>query len=250
MTATTAIAGSDGLDVRGVTVAFKGVKALENVDLTLSGTEILGLIGPNGAGKTTLVNVASGFQPPTEGDLFIAGRRMTGRPPARFTHAGVARTFQAVRPFGRLSVRENLRIGALASSLSSSAQRAWVTELMERFDLAPFADGDADQLTYGQQRRLGIARALATRPRQLLLDEPAAGLNEGEGAELQEMLRGIPRDFGCAVLLIEHDMPLVMALCDRIQVLNYGQTIAVGTPEEIRAHPLVREAYLGQEGTE
>lgn len=237
----------DALCVENVTVSFAGVKALDGVDLRLDGGEILGLIGPNGAGKTTLVNVASGFQPPTSGDVVVDGRLMTGRSPARYAHAGVARTFQAVRPFNRMSVRENLWIGALATDGRAQQRSSWVDELLDRFDLAELADAEAAAISYGQQRRLGIARAVAARPRYVLLDEPAAGLNEGEGEELKEMLLRIPQDFGCAVLLIEHDMPLVMGVCDRIQVLDHGVTLAVGTPAEIRANRAVQDAYLGQE---
>jgi branched-chain amino acid transport system ATP-binding protein len=233
------------LTAREVTVEFDGLTALADVDLSLEQGEILGLIGPNGAGKTTMVNVLSGFQRPTNGEVAVAGEAMTGARPDRVARKGVARTFQSVRVFPALTVRENVEAAAVASGSNRRDARGACDDLLERMGLADQATKSADALPHGDERRLGIARALATRPRFLLLDEPAAGLNEAESDELVMRIRAIRDDFGCGVLLIEHDVRLMMDVSERIQVLDYGKTIAVGTPQEVRHDPRVIAAYLG-----
>jgi branched-chain amino acid transport system ATP-binding protein len=237
------------LEVHDVRVHFAGVKAVDGVTLTLEPGQIVGLIGPNGAGKTTLVNVLSGFQRPTAGRVVLAGKELTGLRPDRFARRGVARTFQAVRVFPDLSVFENVEAGAVGCRIGRSEARALAQELIERLGLRPWAAMSAGALPHGAERRLGIARALASRPRFLLLDEPAAGLNEAESDELIETLLSIPRDFGCGVLLIEHEMRIIMTVSARVHVLDYGKTLCEGTPAEVRADPRVLEAYLGTGAT-
>ena len=238
------------LEATGIKVHFEGVRAVDGVDITLERTEILGLIGPNGAGKTTLVNALSGFQRPTAGKVTIGGADVTSWPPERLARRGLSRTFQNIRLFPFLSVYENVEAGALSTGMRRRAATRWTDELLDRFFLGDKRAYDARALPYGDERRLGIARALATKPRFLLLDEPAAGLNEVESGELARSLREIHGTFGCGLLVIEHDMAVIMSLCDRIQVLDYGKTIAIGTPVEIRKDPAVLAAYLGTEGTE
>jgi branched-chain amino acid transport system ATP-binding protein len=233
-----------------IKVHFEGVRAVDGVDLTLARTEILGLIGPNGAGKTTLVNALSGFQQTTAGRVAIGGVDVTGWPPHRLARRGLSRTFQNIRLFPFLSVRENVEASAVATGMRRREASRWTAELLGRFSLADKAEMDARALPYGDERRLGIARALATRPRFLLLDEPAAGLNEAESVELGRSLREIHESFGCGLLVIEHDMHVIMTLCDRVHVLDYGKTIAIGTPAEIRRDPAVLAAYLGTESVE
>jgi branched-chain amino acid transport system ATP-binding protein len=233
------------LEARQIKVHFEGVKAVDGVDLDLAGGDILGLIGPNGAGKSTLVNALSGFQRPTEGEVAMGGRRITGWPAPRLARHGLVRTFQAVRLFGRLSVLENVQAGAVAGGLGLRAARLRAAELLSQFGLERRAEADAASLPLGEERLLGVARAMAAQPRILLLDEPAAGLNEEEGDELLSVLVRIRDEHGCGLLVIEHDMRFMMALCERIQVLDAGRTISIGTPGEIRSDPAVLTAYLG-----
>ena len=235
------------LEARGIRVNFDGVRAVDGVDLYLNGGEILGLIGPNGAGKTTLVNVLSGFQRPTSGGVSLEGEDITGWPPDRIARAGVVRTFQGTRSFSDLTVLENVEVGAVGvgARREDAATLAW--DLLERMHLTEKAALVAVSLPHGDERRLGIARALATRPRFLLLDEPGSGLNESETDELVEILSSTRRDLTVGLLVIEHDMRLVMRLCERIQVLDYGKTITVGSWDEIRNHRQVLEAYLGSQ---
>ncbi len=243
-----AAAPDDGaLELHDAHVSFAGVKAIDGVDLRLDRGEILGLIGPNGAGKTTLVNVLSGFQPPSPGRMTLDGVDVTGWAPRRLAHAGLSRTFQAVRLFARLTVRENVEVGLVCAGASRRAARSAALELLERVGLAAQAPRAATDLSYGDERKLGIARALATAPRFVLLDEPAAGLDEAESEELLATLAAIRADLGCGLLVIEHDMALIMRLCDRVHVLDYGRTLAVGTPAEVRRDPAVLAAYLGTE---
>lgn len=237
------------LEARGVTVDFAGLRAVDSFDLHLQRGEILGLIGPNGAGKTTVVNVLSGFQRPSAGVVVIDGARVTEQAPARRARLGLARTFQNVRLFAGLTVAQNVEAAALAIGAKRHAARDLAKALLARFGLSDCAELPAGSLPYGQERRLGLARALATRPRYLLLDEPAAGLNEAESDELWELLSELPEQDGCGVLLIEHDMRLVMRLCHRIQVIDHGQTISIGTPEHVRTDPAVLKAYLGTDQT-
>jgi branched-chain amino acid transport system ATP-binding protein len=235
------------LDVEGVTVDFQGLRAIEKVSLSLAPGEILGLIGPNGAGKTTLVNVLTGFQTPTEGRVRLAGADITLWPAFKRSRAGLARTFQSVLLFKGLSVMENIEAGAVAVGLDREAARKRALDIIEWLGLGAVGARVAGTLPFGSERRVGIGRAIAMRPAFLLMDEPAAGLNDSECAGLEQVIRRVRQEIGCGILLIEHRMPLVFSLCDRIHVLEQGRSIAAGTPGEIRADPRVRQAYLGEE---
>ncbi len=238
--------GSAGsLRAEGVSLAFSGLHVLRGVELAMPPGEALGLIGPNGAGKTTLVNVLSGFQAPDSGGVLLDGADVTGSSPARLARSGLGRTFQAALPFAGLTVMESVAVGAMGVGVSRRHAVAVAADVLERLGLGDQAQSPAGLQPPGNQRLLGIARALATRPRYLLLDEPAAGLNGEECRELVAILRGVIQDFGCGVLLIEHDMNVVMDLCSRVQVLDDGETVAIGSPEEVQADPAVVEAYLG-----
>jgi len=233
------------LRAEGISLAFSGLRVLKDADLTLEPGEALGLIGPNGAGKTTLINVLSGFQAPDSGTVTLDGVDVTGSPPARLAHEGLGRTFQTALPFPHLSGLESVAVGAMGMGTGKRRAIAAATDVLDRLSLHEQAARLAGSLPPAVQRLLGIARALAIQPRYLLLDEPAAGLNEVEREELIVVLRGVLKDFGCGILLIEHDMNIVMELCPRVQVLDDGMTLRVGTPEEIQADPAVVEAYLG-----
>jgi branched-chain amino acid transport system ATP-binding protein len=233
------------LRARAVTVRFGGLTALGDVSLALRRGEILGLIGPNGAGKTTLVNVLSGFQRPHAGGVAIGGAEARGLRRHGFAHRGVVRTFQAVRLFRGLSVSENVEVGHVARGLGRGAARRQARAALAELGLADKADAAASGLSYGEERRLGLARALAGGPDFLLLDEPAAGMAPAEAEELGRLIAGIRARHGCGILVIEHNMTLVMNLSDRIHVLDGGRTIAEGTPADIRADAQVRRAYLG-----
>jgi ABC-type branched-subunit amino acid transport system ATPase component len=233
------------LHATGIEVGFEGLRALDGVNLILERGEVLGLIGPNGAGKTTLVNVLSGFLVPAAGRVRLGEREVTGLSPERLGRAGIVRTFQGARLFGGLSVLDNVEIGALGRGLGRRRARAEALELIEWIGLLDFRDMPAGALPFGLERRVGIARALAMAPRFLLLDEPAAGLGEGEAEEFVRMVGDIHARMDCGILLIEHNMPLVMGLCDRVQVLAGGRTLALGGPAAIQADPAVRSAYLG-----
>jgi ABC-type branched-subunit amino acid transport system ATPase component len=231
------------LVLEDVGVRYGGVDALRDVTLTVERGHVLGLIGPNGAGKTTLVNATTGLAPLASGTISLDGARIDGLPPHRIARAGIARTYQNIRLFGALDVHANLAAGAFARPGRLSA--AEIATLLERAGIAG-ADlsARAGSLPYGDQRRLEIARALAGSPAVLMLDEPAAGMNPSETTRLVDTIRAIAAG-GIAVLLIEHDMPLVRAACDSVVVLNFGQTIARGTPSEVGRDPVVVEAYLG-----
>ncbi len=234
------------LELRSVTVTFSGLRAVDAIDLQLEEGETLGLIGPNGAGKSTLVNVISGYLKPNEGKVWLGDTDITGRPAHRLCRLGVTRTFQGVRLFGRLTVAENLEVGALADGSSRRKARQAVGALLEEHNLAQYADAEVRSLPYGIERRVSLARALASNPRFLLLDEPAAGLDENETDDLRHVIAEIGRTRGCGILVIEHDMSLIARLCDRLQVINSGRTISLGAPEQVLSDPVVREAYLGE----
>ncbi len=226
--------------------SFDGVKALNGVSLELARGEVVGLIGPNGAGKSTLVNVLSGFDRPDEGSVSLAGRDITSWSPNRRGHHGLARTFQSSHGFRALSVRENVEVAALGVGASPRIAARRASELLEQLALTRYADGAAAALAHGDERRLGVARALAMEPQFVLLDEPAAGLPEAEVPAFAAVVRSVSDEHGAGVLLIDHNMALVMQTCDRIVVLDQGRTLAEGTPAEIRANLDVAAAYLGE----
>ncbi len=216
------------------------------MSLRVAAGEIVGLIGPNGSGKTTLLNVLSGVYGPSSGAVRCDGREVGGFKPNRIAHMGVGRTFQNIRLFSHLTVRQNVEVGSVSGRESKGVDhRADVDRLLSRFGLAGRADVQALNLPYGAQRRVEIARALAGRPYFLLLDEPAAGMNEAESDALLETIMGVRAEFGCGILIVDHDLRLIMRLCERIHVLAEGKTLATGTPEEVRRNPTVIEVFLG-----
>jgi branched-chain amino acid transport system ATP-binding protein len=238
------------LRATAVSRAFAGVDALREVTVELHRHEVVGLIGPNGAGKTTLVNIISGFDFPTSGAVHLADKDITRWHANRRGRAGLSRTFQHSRSFHGLSVRENVEVSALGVRTGSREARRRADRLLELLGLAARAEDQASSLPHGDERRLGVARALASSPRYVLLDEPAAGLPEAEVPEFAAVVRSVRDDFEAGVLLIDHNMSLVMAVCDRIHVLDQGQTLASGTPAEIRGNLDVTAAYLGDTAVE
>jgi branched-chain amino acid transport system ATP-binding protein len=222
------------------------VQALLDVSLELRSGEVLGLIGPNGAGKSTLVNVLSGFDRPTQGQVVLEGHDVTRWRASRRGRHGLARTFQHSHAFRALSVRENVEVSALGAGAAPKEAARRAGELLDLLGLAAYAHTPAAVLAHGGERRLGVARALATEPRYVLLDEPAAGLPEAEVPAFAAVVRSVRDDHGAGVLLIDHNMALIMDVCDRIQVLDQGETLAEGTPDEIRANLDVAAAYLGE----
>ena len=248
------------LQVEGLTRRFGGLTALSGLSFSVHAGEIVGLIGPNGAGKTTAFNVMSGVMPPTSGTVRFDGKDVSGLAPSRIVACGLARTFQSTSTYPEVSVAENIYRGlmsridnALVGKLAGRRDRdlmladvpAAVNEILNMTDLHAWREDAAGSLAYGLQKKLGIAVALAAKPRMLLLDEPAAGLNHEECRELGKLLGKLVREHGLTLLLVEHHMALVMELCQRIVVLVQGEKIAEGTPEEVRANPAVVEAYLG-----
>ena len=250
------------LEVKDVTIEFGGLRAVSNLTMTINKGELVGLIGPNGAGKTTAFNMITGVYTPTDGEIYFDGEKSSGKKSYQVTKMGMARTFQNIRLFADLTVIDNVKIAYnmhVSYGLGDAIIRdkkyldeedhitAKAMALLKIFHLEELAEEKAKNLPYGQQRRLEIARALATEPKFLLLDEPAAGMNPQETHELMEMIRWIREKFNLTILLIEHDMGLVMGVCERIYVLEYGMLIAQGTPEEIKKNRRVIEAYLGEE---
>ncbi|MFZ4775314.1 MAG: ABC transporter ATP-binding protein [Terrimicrobiaceae bacterium] len=250
------------LEMDNATMQFGGLKCVDGLTFSLGDHELVGLIGPNGAGKTTVFNMVTGVYPPTAGRVTFQGTHVSGQRPYKITGRGIARTFQNIRLFGSLSVFDNVRTACnmhLKHGISHAIFRgrgylaeerqihANVMELLEMFGLAEFHDRPGNSLPYGDQRRLEIVRALATRPKLLLLDEPAAGMNPSEKENLMQLIRFTQEKFGLSILLVEHDMKVVMGICERIIVLDYGRKIAEGGPREIRSNPAVIAAYLGKE---
>jgi ABC-type branched-subunit amino acid transport system ATPase component len=233
------------LRTRGVTVRFDGLTAVDGVDVELAPGEIVGLIGPNGAGKTTFVNAISGFATPESGEVTVDGIDVGGFTPEARARAGVFRTFQGARLFTDLTVLENAEVSGVGLGRPRAEARRRAVEALAAIGMSALADARAGDITTGQERRLQVARAIAAAPRYLFLDEPAAGLNEGETDELIEAIAGLPEQLDCGVLLIEHDMRVIMGLCERIVVLDQGRVIKVGTPAEVRADQRVIDAYLG-----
>jgi len=237
------------LRASAVSRSFAGVQALRDVSLELGQGEVVGLIGPNGAGKSTLVNVLSGFDRPTSGRVLLEDRDVTRWPAFRRGRRGLARTFQHSHAFRGLSVRENVEVSALGGGASQREAARRTRELLVLLGLDRYADRPAGSLAHGDERRLGVARALATEPRFVLMDEPAAGLPEAEIPQFATAVSVI-RDRGAGVLLVDHNVALVLEVCERIHVLDQGKTLAEGTPQEIRAHLGVAAAYLGESAAE
>lgn len=251
------------LDVRHLGIDFGGLTAVDDFNFTMGRTEIGGLIGPNGAGKTTVFNLLTNVYRPTRGSILLDGVDTLGMSTYQVNKLGIARTFQNIRLFTNMTVLDNVKVGlhnSTKSSLFGSVTHGFgyhkaerrakerALELLSVFHMEDLADAQAGSLPYGAQRRLEIVRALATEPGIMLLDEPAAGMNPSETAELMENIRKIRDTFQIAIMLIEHDMTLVMGICEGIAVLNYGKIIAKGTPDEIKSNPAVIEAYLGKKG--
>jgi ABC-type branched-subunit amino acid transport system ATPase component len=236
------------LAVERLTKHFDGVQALTDVTLSVGRGEIVGLIGPNGSGKTTLLNVVTGVHRPTSGRVRLADRDITGWPPHRVARAGIARTFQSIRLFADLMVSENVMVSASTARDRGDAPSDRTARVLRDMELTSVGTFTAGTLSYGDQRRLDVARALALEPDFVLLDEPAAGLNREESQILLERIQRVRDARGCGVMVVDHDMRMIMRLCDRIHVLDAGRSLFEGTPAEVRSSPAVAEAYLGDVG--
>lgn len=233
------------LEVSHLCKSFAGLKAVDDVSFTVRTGDILGLIGPNGSGKTTLINVITGLLPATSGSVSVDGYVTSGRKPHRVARAGISRTFQTIRLFRELTALENVEVAAVSMGHARSKASVIARKLLEDMGIADWADVLGSEIPFGHQRKLEIARAVAMDPKFLFLDEPAAGLNEEESDVLMVLLREIPSRYHVGLVVVEHDMRLMMSLCPRLHVLNYGQTIVEGTPAEVRANEEVVTAYLG-----
>ncbi len=242
--------GAERLVAERIRVHFEGVRAVDGVDLTLERGQIMGLIGPNGAGKTTFLNAVSSFVGLTAGRVILGDVDVTGFSPERLAKQGLVRTFQDVATFPALTVFENVELGALGAGLSRRKGRDEAKDRLDLFGLRRLATVPASALPHGEERRVGIARAVACAPRFLLLDEPAAGLDDVESLQLADTIAAIREQLSCGVLLVEHDMRIIFRVCERIQVLDYGKSLAVGSPDEIRQNKQVVAAYLGQKGAQ
>ena len=240
--------GADGIAVSEVSRHFAGVTAVQGVDLTIPAGKRIGLIGPNGSGKTTLVNILSGFVRPSSGRLAVGSRDVTGWPTYRIARLGVGRTFQHTRLFGRLTALENVEVGAVRARryMSGRERRARARSALEEVKVVEFAGRTASELSFGVRRKVEIARALAAEPRFLLLDEPAAGVPEAEREGLAATIAGVAAERGLGVLVIDHDLSFVVAICEHIVVLDAGSVIAEGTPQAVAADPAVISAYIGE----
>ena len=252
---------SPTLEVKDLTIRFGGLTAVENFNIKIDENELVGLIGPNGAGKTTIFNILTGVYLPTEGTVKLNGKNTVGKKPSKIVKLGSSRTFQNIRLFKDMTVLDNIKVAyhnqmtyGLFSSITKNARyrkeeaesNSVAIELLKVFGLEGYYNELAKNLPYGKQRKLEIARALATNPKLLLLDEPAAGMNPQETEELMDTIKFVKDEFKVSILLIEHDMKLVMGICERIVVIDYGKIIAKGSPEEIRKNPNVIKAYLGE----
>ncbi|HZK41436.1 MAG TPA: ABC transporter ATP-binding protein, partial [Clostridia bacterium] len=233
------------LKVEEISKNFSGLKAVDNVSFSLQTGEILGLIGPNGSGKTTIINMVTGLMKPTSGRILVDDRDLTRNKRHHFAREGLARTFQTIRLFKKMTVFENVEVSGVSMGKTRKEAALVAYRLLEMFELSDYADRESGTLDHGNQRRIEIARALALDPKFLFLDEPAAGLNEEESDALLDMLKDFPIQMNLGMLIVDHDMRLIMRLCSKLHVLDHGQTIAEGLPSEIRKNAQVMEAYFG-----
>lgn len=233
------------LSLRKISKSFGGVKAVSNVSLEIKKGDVLGLIGPNGAGKSTLINLISGLLSPDHGTIYLSGENITQKKSYQRARLGLARTFQNLRIYPNLTVGQNIEVAAISSEYSKRKKTKNLSEIIKVFDLSTKTDLASDELSYGHLRRLEIVRALALNPVVLLLDEPAAGMNENETKELSKSLRWVQENNSCAIIVIDHDLKFIMGVCDKITVMNMGEVIASGKPSEISNDAKVKEAYIG-----
>jgi len=233
------------LSLQNISKSFGGVKAVSDVSLEIEKGDVLGLIGPNGAGKSTLINLISGLLAPDNGAIYLSGKNITSRKSYERARLGLARTFQNLRIYPNLTVGQNIEVAEISSQYSERKETKNLDEIIHVFDLSDKADLASDELSYGHLRRLEIVRALALNPLVLLLDEPAAGMNENETQELSNSLRWVQENNSCAIIVIDHDLKFIMGVCDKITVMNMGEVIASGKPNEISNDARVKEAYIG-----